>query len=272
MDINAATNLALELMNKHGLLAKGWRLEFDSARKRFGCCSHWRKKITLSRALVEINNIIEVQDTILHEIAHALVDSKEHHGPVWKAKAREIGARPERCYSTENAATLTFEWRGVCPFCKGVWTYIRSCNVCRDGKTCVCFMSERARALAAGQSFSIRRHTVRFKKFRTIVVPPGGRVMGTFPKLIEGPAPVMQVEIPAPQPVTVTPPEIRQAIFGGVNFDAARCVELYKSGKRVVDIAVAMGYNRGHGQNRVRAALVKAGVYKVTPVDYKGEN
>jgi DGQHR domain-containing protein len=45
-------------------------------------------------------------------------------------------------------------------------------------------------------------------------------------------------------------------------FDPDRCVTMYKAGSRVVDIAVAMGYERGHGQNRVRNVLLKAGIYK----------
>ncbi len=42
----------------------------------------------------------------------------------------------------------------------------------------------------------------------------------------------------------------------------ARAIRLYKAGKRVSDIAVMLGYERGKGQNRVAAALVKAGIYK----------
>lgn len=45
-----------------------------------------------------------------------------------------------------------------------------------------------------------------------------------------------------------------------VYFSIARIVKLFKSGKRVSEIARAVGYPRGHGQNRVNAALVKAGV------------
>lgn len=45
------------------------------------------------------------------------------------------------------------------------------------------------------------------------------------------------------------------------NFNPARAVKLYKANSSVADIAVAMGYPRGHGQNRVRAALMSAGVY-----------
>lgn len=48
----------------------------------------------------------------------------------------------------------------------------------------------------------------------------------------------------------------------GQRFDPDQCVAMYKTGIRVVDIAVAMGYERGHGQNRVRNVLLKAGIYK----------
>lgn len=47
-----------------------------------------------------------------------------------------------------------------------------------------------------------------------------------------------------------------------VKFSPARIVKLYKAGKNVSEIAQAIGYPRGRGQNRCRAVLVKAGVYK----------
>jgi hypothetical protein len=43
---------------------------------------------------------------------------------------------------------------------------------------------------------------------------------------------------------------------------AARAVALYAKEQRVSDIAVALGYERGHGQNRVVNALIRAGAYK----------
>jgi len=42
----------------------------------------------------------------------------------------------------------------------------------------------------------------------------------------------------------------------------AQVVRLYKSGARVSEIARKIGYPAGHGQNRVRHLLEKAGVYK----------
>ena len=44
-------------------------------------------------------------------------------------------------------------------------------------------------------------------------------------------------------------------------FSEKRVISLYKAGRKIVDIAVAMGYERGTGQNRVRHCLTKAGLY-----------
>jgi hypothetical protein len=46
---------------------------------------------------VDRNGAEEIVDTILHEIAHALVGPRHGHDTVWKAKCTDIGARPERC-------------------------------------------------------------------------------------------------------------------------------------------------------------------------------
>ncbi|MGO9648945.1 MAG: hypothetical protein ACLPOO_12920 [Terriglobales bacterium] len=47
-----------------------------------------------------------------------------------------------------------------------------------------------------------------------------------------------------------------------VKFDVRRIVKQFKAGKNVSEIAQAIGYPKGHGQNRTRAALVKAGVHR----------
>ena len=47
-----------------------------------------------------------------------------------------------------------------------------------------------------------------------------------------------------------------------VKFNVARIVKLYKGGKNVSQIAQAIGYPAGHGNNRTRAALVKARIYQ----------
>ena len=47
----------------------------------------------------------EIEDTLLHEIAHALVGRRHHHDAVWRAKAREIGCTGQRCHSVSFAST-----------------------------------------------------------------------------------------------------------------------------------------------------------------------
>jgi len=52
-----------------------------------------------------------------------------------------------------------------------------------------------------------------------------------------------------------------RAAKNGQPFDITKAVELFKQGMKVVDIAVALGYPRGQGNNRTRKALREAGVY-----------
>ncbi len=84
-------------MDRHGLLSAGWAFGFDRARRRFGCCNLTLRHITISAPLTLLNDVDEVRDTILHEIAHALTENAGH-GPQWKAMCVKIGAKPERCY------------------------------------------------------------------------------------------------------------------------------------------------------------------------------
>jgi SprT-like family len=98
MDLMEARALALELMKEHGL--EFWYFEFDNAKRRFGICRYNRRTIGLSRNLVLLSNKEQVKDTILHEIAHALVGPGYGHSWVWKRMALEIGCDGNRCYDS----------------------------------------------------------------------------------------------------------------------------------------------------------------------------
>jgi predicted SprT family Zn-dependent metalloprotease len=113
VNLNDAHATALAIMLQHGL--RDWRFAFDRGRSRFGACHHGRKKITLSRPLAALNPEAEVRDTILHEVAHALAGHKAGHGRAWKAKAAEIGAKPERCYDSAKVVRPPHKLRGTCP-------------------------------------------------------------------------------------------------------------------------------------------------------------
>jgi predicted SprT family Zn-dependent metalloprotease len=113
-----ARRLALELMTFHGL--HGWSFRFNRRKRHLGVCFHAHRTIELSVYAVLLNPPDAVRDTILHEIAHALVGAEHGHGPVWKAKCLEIGAKPERlCH---DAVMPAGRWTATCGACRRVFT------------------------------------------------------------------------------------------------------------------------------------------------------
>ena len=78
-------DLARSEMDKNGLF--DWKLDLDHAKVRAGACFFREKKISFSRNFVKNSNESEIYDTILHEIAHALVGPKHGHNVVWKKMA-----------------------------------------------------------------------------------------------------------------------------------------------------------------------------------------
>src|SRR5690242_10849473 len=113
----AVCQLALERMAQHGL--HDWRFAFNRRKRSMGLCRYAEKTIELSIYLVDRNGPDEILDTILHEIAHALVGPKHGHDAVWKAKCREIGARPERC---GDADMPPGRWRTRCDHCGQIYS------------------------------------------------------------------------------------------------------------------------------------------------------
>jgi len=121
MDLRRAEELALELMTKHGLRHSSfavpggaWKFRFDGARKRYGCCDYGARTISLSRHLTAINPEEQVRDTILHEIAHALVPSRHGHDRVWRRMAISIGCSGIRC-AVGAEKLQTGGYVGKCP-------------------------------------------------------------------------------------------------------------------------------------------------------------
>lgn len=116
--LDRAKRLATQLMAQHHL--SEWQFGFNSNKRRAGVCRYPTKsrqgRIELSKHFVLHNPEHEVLDTILHEIAHALVGPGHGHDEVWKAKCVEIGARPERCYG-EAVVMPKGRWRATCGGC-----------------------------------------------------------------------------------------------------------------------------------------------------------
>jgi len=134
----AALDLATQLMEVHGL--KGWRVKLDHARRRAGQCDFRARTISLSRHYVRHAEPNHIRDTILHEIAHALVGPRHGHDVVWRQKAREIGCSANRCHTLKFANA---RWLMQCPNgCFSVERHRRKAGlVCAQCKTAVEFVS-----------------------------------------------------------------------------------------------------------------------------------
>ena len=98
MELNVVRMLADKLLDEHGLIEKGWRFSFDRAKRRAGSCKFSKKEITIAKAYAEQQERMEIKNTILHEIAHALVGSQHGHSQTWRKKAKEIGCDASRCH------------------------------------------------------------------------------------------------------------------------------------------------------------------------------
>lgn len=116
MNLIEAEVLIQQEMTKHTMHFLGWRFEWDNAKRQFGQCRFGEKIIRMSRVLTELNSREDVLDTILHEIAHALIGPQHHHDVFWQMKAKSIGAKPIRCYGAEIVEP-TPKYIGACMSC-----------------------------------------------------------------------------------------------------------------------------------------------------------
>lgn len=159
--IKRVKNLALRLMDEHGLIDLNWEFQWSNARSQLGNCS-WKHegmgfdgRPLFTKQIIRISKPYVVmglpdhliRDTILHEIAHAL-DVEERgtsdHGFRWKRMASLVGADPTRTCAVPPAIhkqlRSTAKWIRYCPnpecdnkkmyFTKPGHAYVRACGDC----------------------------------------------------------------------------------------------------------------------------------------------
>lgn len=114
-----------------------WSFAFDSAKRRAGLCDYTNKQISISRYLVDIHDMDESMQVVLHEVAHAICGKNAGHGKKWLATAKSIGYRAEK-FTGKEIAVETATWIGVCPKGHRHYRYRRptrmlSCAICSAG-------------------------------------------------------------------------------------------------------------------------------------------
>ena len=143
MDLRDAFALAEDLLEHHGLT--DWSIAYDGAKKRAGICRFGPRVIGLSAPLTVLHSVDDVRDTILHEIAHALVGPQHGHDAVWRAKAREIGCSGERCVSADS------------PRVPGDWVGLRNSTLLIAGMSTPSFRTSETNSHSSGSVGSARR-------------------------------------------------------------------------------------------------------------------
>jgi predicted SprT family Zn-dependent metalloprotease len=105
-------SVAQELLTAHGLT--DWSFAYNRRKITMGLCLYGPRTIELSVHLVGRNGPAEILDTMLHEVAHALVGPGHGHDAVWKRKCLEVGARPIRCGQADMPIG---RWQASCRSC-----------------------------------------------------------------------------------------------------------------------------------------------------------
>jgi SprT-like family len=108
-----AAALARELLAAHGLT--GWCFRLNRSKVNLGLCKYGPRTIELSVYFVGCNSDEAIRETLLHEVAHALVGPGHGHDAAWKAMCLRVGARPERL--SFEAEMPPGRWQAVCPGC-----------------------------------------------------------------------------------------------------------------------------------------------------------
>lgn len=121
MNTQQIETLANKLISQH---LHGWRFSWNKRSRTAGLCVYGNKKeIQLSSVCVNSMSREQIEDTILHEIAHAIAGYSAAHGPAWKRVCVQIGAKPVACIKAselDDSYRSSFKYVVVCetPGCK----------------------------------------------------------------------------------------------------------------------------------------------------------
>ena len=127
---------AARLLERHlntAAPANRWRFRFETATGRAGICRYTARTIALSVSYVLRAPCDDIRDTLLHEIADAIVGLGHAHDAVWQAAARRIGCTANRCSTVTHSLK---RWIGECPRCRDRWFRQRLTATVRQRSIC----------------------------------------------------------------------------------------------------------------------------------------
>src|SRR5688500_11297023 len=89
MDRDEAQQLAKHWMSEY--LGDDWQFRFTRGKRTLGICNYTRSFIGISVHFIDHGDRELIEQTILHEIAHATAGKQAGHGSVWRDIAESLG-------------------------------------------------------------------------------------------------------------------------------------------------------------------------------------
>ena len=115
-DLEMIEKTARELIAEHA--PEGWSFAWSRATETYGHCDYKAKTIRISKPNAAHQQLSQTFDTVLHEIAHAIVGPGHGHGCEWMIIARRLGASPVASQAETADVPLrsvAAPWVGTCP-------------------------------------------------------------------------------------------------------------------------------------------------------------
>jgi predicted SprT family Zn-dependent metalloprotease len=110
-------NTAAHQLVSHHLAGQGWRIGWNTNKSRMGVCKYATKTLEFSSILMKEVSNEEAINTILHEIAHALMGPGHDHSAAWAAQHRAIGGNGKRCWNNPELIAKVAKWVMTCQNC-----------------------------------------------------------------------------------------------------------------------------------------------------------
>lgn len=93
-----------------------WTFAISDSKRRLGVCKHDDKRIEVSSNYFHVD-MEEIEDTIRHEIAHALTGPDHGHDATWRSICVMVGAKPQRLADEHLKTSAKPNYVIKCPSC-----------------------------------------------------------------------------------------------------------------------------------------------------------
>ncbi len=95
-----------------------WAFSWIKTKRTMGVCDYQLRTVSASSVYVGRASVEQLEDTVLHEVAHAIAGYSAGHGLAWQAACVRIGAEPKRLFDASSISPPC-TWTMDCPSCDG---------------------------------------------------------------------------------------------------------------------------------------------------------